>query len=68
MPSHWCYKPSKPLYFASSYDQKVYKKDTANYKLCIEVFIKSQKKDIGMHQQAIKVATDDWNNFIIGTQ
>ena len=63
---HWCYKPGKPLFFASSYDQKLYDKETIIYKKCIQKFIKEQEKDITIHQQAIKKATDDWDIFLSG--
>ena len=64
VPSHFCFKPERPLLMASPYHHKRYEKDVKTYKFCIREYVKTQERAIVMHQEAIKKATDDWNEFV----
>jgi hypothetical protein len=64
VPEHLCFKPEPPLFMASPYHKKMYQKDISQYKFCIRDFIKDQEQAINIHQEAIKKATSDWNEFV----
>lgn len=61
--SHLCFKPEKPLFMASFFQHELYKKDIGNYKLCIRRFINSQERAIVAHQDAIKEASEELEQF-----
>ncbi len=62
--AHLCFKPERPLFMASPYQQKLYKQDINQYKFCIRDFIKEQERAITIHKEAVKKATSDWNEFV----
>ncbi len=64
IPEHLCFKPEKPLFMASRYHQELYQQDVKRYKFCIRDFIREQEQTIIIHQEAIKKATNDWNEFV----
>jgi len=64
VPEHLCFKPERPLFMASPYHQQLYKQDINQYKFCIRNFIKDQERAILIHQESIKKATSNWNEFI----
>lgn len=64
VPAHLCFKPERPLFMASPYHQRLYKQDIKQYKFCIRDFIKEQERLILIHNEAMKKATSDWNEFI----
>ena len=64
VPTHLCFKPEPPLFMSTPYHKKMYNKDVNQYKFCIRDFIKSQEQAITIHNEAIKKATSDWNEFV----
>jgi len=64
VPTHLCFKPERPLFMASPYHQNLYQQDIKQFKYCIRDFIKEQERQNIIHQEAIKKATSDWNEFI----
>lgn len=64
IPPHSCYKPAKPVEFASQVDIDLFDKRVNNYKACIDEFIQQQKEARELHYQAEQNAITDWNNYI----
>ena len=64
IPEHLCFKPEKPLFMASKYHKQIYEEDVKRYKFCIRDFIREQEQMIIIHKEAIKKATNDWNEFM----
>lgn len=58
-----CYKPSKPLMFASSHYKNRYTQDVEVYRICLKTFIEHQENAAKMHQEAAKNALKTWNDF-----
>ncbi len=59
-----CYKPAKPLWFATSLYQKRYDDDVKQYHDCLKAFIKKQTYAAKMHSNAAQNALNTWNRFI----
>ena len=64
VPTHLCFKPEKPIFISSVYQQEKYKKDVTTFKFCIREFVKNQERSMLIHQEAIKKSTSDWNEFV----
>ncbi|MBF0264532.1 MAG: hypothetical protein HQL46_04615 [Gammaproteobacteria bacterium] len=62
-PYHLCFQPEKPLLLASRYQIELYNKDIIAYDECITKFIQEQKRDISMHESAIRTAQQEKEVF-----
>jgi len=58
-----CYKPSKPLFFASRQYKDRYRDDVQEYHSCLNTFIKHQELAAKMHTEAAQNALKTWNDF-----
>lgn len=61
----FCYKPSKPLFFASSEYKKRYAEDVKEYQRCRQSFIEMQARVASMKKESEKNAQLIQDNFII---
>ncbi len=61
----FCYKPSKPLFFASSEYKKHYAEDVKEYQRCRQSFIEMQARVASMKKESEKNAQLIQDNFII---
>ena len=58
-----CYKPSKPLFFASRHYKDRYRIDVEEYQSCLKKFIQHQELAAKMHTEAAQNALKTWNDF-----
>lgn len=64
IPVDYCYKPDKPLFFATQYYKNRYADDVEQYKSCVKSFIEMQNRVAKMQQESEKNSLTTWNNFI----
>ncbi len=62
-PVSHCYKPSKPLMFATRYYKDRYTRDVEEYQSCLKTFIEHQEYAAKMHKEAASNALKTWNDF-----
>ena len=58
-----CYKPTKPLWLATSYYKHRYDRDIEEYQRCMKAFIVDQERAAKVHTQAAQKALKTWNDF-----
>ncbi|MCW8930373.1 MAG: hypothetical protein OQL19_09065 [Gammaproteobacteria bacterium] len=59
-----CYKPTKPLWLATSYYKTRYNRDVEEYQRCMKSFIVAQENAVKIHTQAAQNALKTWNEFV----
>lgn len=59
-----CYKPSKPLFFATQKYKDRYSQDVEKYQNCLKIFILRQQQAVEMHKNAAENAIKANNDII----
>ncbi len=62
-PTPHCYKPTEPLWLATSYYKSRYTRDVDEYQRCMKAFIVAQERAVKIHTQAAQAALKTWNDF-----
>ncbi len=62
-PLSHCYKPTKPLWMATTYYKERYNSDVVEYQRCMKKFILAQEAAVNVHTQAAQKALETWNEF-----
>lgn len=58
-----CYKPSEPLWMATSYYKKRYERDVEEYQRCMKAFIEAQENAVKIHTRAAQKAQKSHSEF-----
>lgn len=59
----YCYKPSKPLFFATMHYKKRYAEDVEEYQRCRQHFLEMQEDLAEMKTESEKNSQKIWDNF-----
>lgn len=62
VPVDYCYKPDKPLFFATQHYKNRYADDIAEYGRCQKSFIEMKKHVANMQKESEKISLKTWNN------
>jgi hypothetical protein len=63
-PAANCRKPIKPFPFDSINEIDQFNEDVLRYKRCITDFVAAQTAAAQAHQEAARVAIEEWNEFV----
>ncbi len=59
-----CYKPTEPLWMATSYYKERYQRDVEEYQRCMQAFIESQENAVKIHARAAQKAQKTQQEFL----
>ena len=58
-PTHNCARPSNPSQFATEGERASFQRQISAYKQCLAVFISEQERQVRIHSEAARKASDE---------